>query len=101
MTTASSAVDFWASQGVWRPRTWLTIPLVGWKSHHQRLPTTAEGRRNGAKKQRRHSHVKWTVWWAISAISRATTTIIGTTHSVNLTLCHSEDHTRSSPSASR
>lgn len=78
-TIASIAVDFWVSQGVSQPRTWLTMPLVGWKSHHHRLPTTADGSRNGAKKQSRHSHRKCTVWWAISAISRAVTTITGTT----------------------
>ncbi len=82
-TTASRAVDFWVSQGVVRPRTWLTMPLVGWNSHHQQLPMTAEGSRNGAKKHRRHSHLKCTVWWAISAISRATTTMHGTTYKMD------------------
>lgn len=77
------------------------MPLVGWNSHHHRLPTTAEGSRKGAKKHSRHSHLKCVVWWAIRAISRATTTISGTTYSVNWVLCHRESHTSGSRSASR
>lgn len=101
MTTASIAYDLSVSQGVSRPKTWLTMPVPGLNSHCHRFAATVDGSRNGRKKQSRHSHLPRSMWWASIARRRARTVMQGTTSSVKYALWPSASHIRGSFRASR
>lgn len=83
------------------PKVSLNRPMPWVKSHCHMLAATVEGRRKGAKKHRRQSHLPRSMWWASIASRKARTVMQGTTSRVKYALWPSASHMAWSFRASR